>query len=50
MEAVPLVLLVLSIVAVGVYPALLTDVFRSGLEPMVEIINAELANQIALGN
>jgi NADH-quinone oxidoreductase subunit M len=34
-EALPLGLLVISIVGVGVYPALLTDVFRLGLEPMV---------------
>ncbi len=38
-EAVPLVLLVISIVGIGVYPSLLTEVFRSGLEPMVAILN-----------
>ena len=37
-EAVPLVLLAISIVAVGVYPSFLTDVFRTGLEPMVDMI------------
>ena len=34
-EAVPLVLLVVSIVVIGVYPAFLTDVFQSSLRPMV---------------
>ena len=34
-EAVPLVLLVVSIVVIGVYPAVLTDVFQSSLRPMV---------------
>ena len=38
-EAIPLVLLTFSIVAVGVYPAFLTDLFRIGLDPMVAIIN-----------
>ena len=34
-EAVPVVLLVASIVIVGIYPALITDVFSSTLNPMV---------------
>jgi NADH:ubiquinone oxidoreductase subunit 4 (subunit M) len=38
-EAVPLVLLVISIVAVGVYPAFLTDVFQAGLAPLVDALN-----------
>ena len=38
-EAMPLVLLVISIVAVGVYPAFLLDVFQSGLAPMVAVFN-----------
>ena len=38
-EAVPLVLLVISIVAVGVYPAFLTDVFQAGLAPLVDVLN-----------
>ncbi len=42
-ELVPVVLLVVSIVAVGVYPAWLTDVFRDGLEPIVNGYNAGIA-------
>ena len=47
-EAVPLVLLVISIVAVGVYPAILTSVFEAGLEPMVEVINQLVSTQAAV--
>ena len=47
-EAVPLVLLVISIVAVGVYPAILTGVFEAGLEPMVEVINQLVNSQAAV--
>ena len=39
-EAVSLALLVISIVLVGVYPALLTDVFETAINPMVDVINA----------
>ena len=42
-EMVPVALLVISIVAVGVYPAWLTEVFRDGLEPIVSGYNAGLA-------
>ncbi len=42
-DAVPLALLAISIVAVGIYPAWLTDVFRDGLEPIVNGYNAGLA-------
>ena len=42
-ELVPIALLVISIVAVGVYPAWLTDVFRDGLEPIVSGYNTGLA-------
>ena len=38
-EAVPLVLLTASIVAVGVYPSFLTDLFQIGLDPMVAMLN-----------
>ena len=38
-EAVPLGLLMISILVIGVYPSLLTDVFESGLEPMVAVFN-----------
>ncbi len=38
-EAVPLVLLVISIVVVGVYPAFLTDVFKAGIEPIVAMMS-----------
>lgn len=37
-EAVPLAILLISIVGIGVYPSLLTDVFRLGLEPMVAVL------------
>ncbi len=42
-EMVPVALLLVSIVAVGVYPAWLTDVFRDGLEPIVGVYNAGIA-------
>ena len=35
-EAVPLVVLLIAIVVVGIYPALLTDVFNAGIAPIVE--------------
>ena len=38
-EALPLALLVITIVGIGVYPAILTDVFEMGLQPMVAAIN-----------
>ena len=37
-EALPLAILLITIVGVGVYPALLTDVFRLGLDPMVALL------------
>jgi NADH-quinone oxidoreductase subunit M len=48
-EAIPLVLMVVSIIAVGVYPSFLTDVFHKGLEPMVSVLNNVLAQQVAIG-
>ena len=42
-EAVPVALLVISIVAVGIYPAWLTEVFRDGLEPIVNGYNTGIA-------
>ena len=39
LEAVPLALLVISIIVVGIYPAILTEVFNAGIAPMVEVIN-----------
>ena len=39
LETVPLALLVISIIVVGVYPAILTEVFNAGIAPMVEVIN-----------
>ena len=38
-EAMPLVLMLVTIIGVGVYPAILTDVFESGLNPMVDVLN-----------
>ena len=38
LEALPLAIMVITIVGVGVYPSLLTDVFRTGLEPMAAIL------------
>jgi NADH-quinone oxidoreductase subunit M len=38
-EAAPLALMVVTIIGVGVWPTLLTDVFESGLNPMVDAIN-----------
>lgn len=48
-ESVPLVLMVISIIAVGVYPAFLTEVFQAGLEPMVTVLNDMLAGQVVKG-
>ena len=42
-EMAPVALLVISILAVGIYPAWLTEVFRDGLEPIVNTYNAGLA-------
>ena len=38
-EALPLGLLMISILAVGIYPSFLSDVFASGLEPIVAVFN-----------
>ncbi|MBM3941825.1 MAG: NADH-quinone oxidoreductase subunit M [SAR202 cluster bacterium] len=38
-EAIPLVLLMASILAVGLYPAMLTGVFQAGLAPVVAALN-----------
>jgi len=46
-EAVPLALLVITIVGVGVYPAMLTTVFEAGLEPMVDVINQLVDTPVA---
>ena len=48
-EALPLVLMVIAIIAVGVYPAFLTEVFSAGLEPMVDVINRTIEGQLAVG-
>ena len=48
-EAAPLALMVVAIIAVGVYPSYLTEMFRSGLEPMVAAINNSVAGQLAAG-
>ena len=37
-EAAPLAILVITIVGIGVYPSFLTDVFQSGLEPIVALL------------
>ena len=42
-ETVPVALLVLSIFAVGVYPAWLTDIFRDGLAPIISGYNQGIA-------
>lgn len=38
-EAIPLALMVICIIGIGIYPALLTDVFDSALTPMIQAIN-----------
>ena len=48
-EGVPLVLMIIAIVGVGVYPSVLTDVFKSGLEPMVAAINDTINSQLTAG-
>jgi len=37
-EAIPLALLIVAIIGVGVYPAILTDVFKAGLEPIAALV------------
>ncbi|SVD33987.1 uncharacterized protein METZ01_LOCUS386841, partial [marine metagenome] len=37
-EALPMAILVITIVGVGIYPAILTDVFEYGLRPIVALI------------
>ena len=50
-ESVPLLLMIVSIIVIGLYPSVLTDVFNSGLEPMVSVINnVSLINTGLLGN
>jgi NADH-quinone oxidoreductase subunit M len=39
-EAIPLVILVVTIIGVGVYPSILTDVFDVGLKPIVALLPA----------
>ena len=39
MEAIPLALMVICIIGIGIYPALLTDVFDSALAPMIQALN-----------
>ena len=34
-EAVPIVILLAAVLVIGIYPALITDVFKAGLEPIV---------------
>ena len=48
-EAVPLVLMVIAIVLVGVYPAVLTDVFNLGLQPLVSAINDTINPSLTVG-
>jgi NADH-quinone oxidoreductase subunit M len=48
-EAIPLALMVISIITVGVYPAFLTEVFQAGLEPTVAVLNDMLAEQVSIG-
>ena len=37
-EAIPLLIMVITIVGVGFYPSLLTDVFEIGLAPMLDVL------------
>jgi len=37
-EALPMAILVITIVGVGIYPSILTDVFEFGLSPIVALI------------
>ena len=41
LEMVPVGVLVVAIVAVGVYPSVISDVFAQGVEPIVQFIQAE---------
>ena len=40
-EAVPIALLVASIVVVGIYPKLLTDVFEAGVQPIITLVSQQ---------
>ena len=46
LEMLPIAALVLAVLVVGVYPAVISDVFKSGLEPIVESL--QLAAQAKL--
>ncbi len=41
MEAVPIALLVGSILVIGIYPKLLTDVFEAGVQPIIALMGAQ---------
>ena len=43
-EAIPLGLLVISIVVIGVYPAFLTDVINAGVEPITQLVKEVAAS------
>ena len=38
-EVVPIAILVFLIIGIGIYPAIITDVFTSGVEPIIESFN-----------
>ena len=38
-EMVPMAVLIIAILAVGIYPVVLTDVFNAGLEPLVNTLD-----------
>jgi NADH:ubiquinone oxidoreductase subunit 4 (subunit M) len=45
MEMIPVAVLIVAIIAVGVYPAFISDIFTIGLEPLVESLgNAAMAS------
>jgi NADH:ubiquinone oxidoreductase subunit 4 (subunit M) len=40
LERVPILSLVLAIMAIGIYPALLTDVIKRGIEPIMRLLGS----------
>ncbi|GIT44372.1 MAG: hypothetical protein Ct9H300mP11_23080 [Chloroflexota bacterium] len=46
-EALPLGLMLITIIGVGVYPFVLTDVFESGLNPMVDVLNGVITRNVS---
>ena len=38
-EMIPIAILIVSIIGVGIYPSIISDIFVGGIEPIVEALN-----------